>query len=222
MEYQRALELEPRDWETARLVSGLQMQLGQPELALEQLVRVADGLRDEGRLAEAAQAYEEVLNFGAKPASQAADSTASGNLDDVFAQFRREAADSLDEAQSDAQLMSGEALLVAGRTDEGIEALKLATRAPRLRFRAAALVARAYRSRGDRQSAIEWFERAAEAPSPDHAAAQALLYDLADALESMGEHSRALAIFLELATEASSYKDVLTRIKRLTTRETRG
>jgi hypothetical protein len=43
-----------------------------------------------------------------------------------------------------------------------------------------------------------------------------LLYDLADALEKDGEIARALAILLELQADAGDYRDVASRIDRLT------
>ena len=72
-----------------------------------------------------------------------------------------------------------------------------------------------YLDKGDRKHAIEWYERAAEAPAPDPSAHQALLYDLAAALESQGEHARALAVFLELQAEAGDYRDLTARLEHL-------
>jgi tetratricopeptide (TPR) repeat protein len=102
-----------------------------------------------------------------------------------------------------------------GMTAEAIKALELAVRAPRVRFEAASLLARLLLGRGDRREAIEWFERAAEAPAPTLEASRSLLYDLGGALESSGEHARALAVFLELQTEAGEYRDVARRVDRL-------
>lgn len=102
-----------------------------------------------------------------------------------------------------------------GLAEQAIEAFKLAARAPRYRFEAAALVARMYRERGCLDEAIEWFERAAEAPSDAPSAAHQLLYDLADVLEAAGETERSLAVLLELETNAGPYRDVAARIARL-------
>jgi hypothetical protein len=48
------------------------------------------------------------------------------------------------------------------------------------------------------------------------------LYELADALEAVGEISRALAICLELRAEAGDYQDVVTRVNRLAKVQARG
>ena len=63
--------------------------------------------------------------------------------------------------------------------------------------------------------AIEWLERAAEAPAPGQAEADELLYELGSILEDAGETSRALAVFLELQADAGEYRDVAARVERL-------
>ena len=47
----------------------------------------------------------------------------------------------------------------------------------------------------------------------------ALLYDLADVLASQGETSRAMAIFMEVESESSGYRDVRERIAQLSQAE---
>ena len=70
--------------------------------------------------------------------------------------------------------------------------------------------------------AIEWFERAAEAPAPSLDACRRLLYDLGDTLDGAGEQARALAVFLELQAESGTYRDVARRVERLTRLRTGG
>lgn len=106
--------------------------------------------------------------------------------------------------------------LEMGLQDEAIRAFEVAARSPRHRFRVGALVAKLYLDQGDRLHAIEWYERAAEAPAPDAASAHALLYDLATVLEAHGENARALAVFLELQAEAGDYRDLTARLEHLT------
>ena len=103
-----------------------------------------------------------------------------------------------------------------GMANEAMKELQAAVRSPRRRFEAAAMLGRLSRDGGRVNEAIDWFERAAEAPAPSIDASRKLLYDLGDALEVAGEHSRALAVFLELQTESGTYRDVGRRIERLT------
>jgi hypothetical protein len=70
--------------------------------------------------------------------------------------------------------------------------------------------------------AVEWFEKAAQAPAPTQEESYLLLFDLADALERQGEIARALAICLELQAEAGEYEDVDQRIERLSKVQARG
>jgi lipopolysaccharide biosynthesis regulator YciM len=102
-----------------------------------------------------------------------------------------------------------------GMTDEAIAALIVAAHDPRHRFEAGALLGRLFVKKNDLVHAVEWLERAAEAPAPGVNEARELLYDLGALLESSGETSRALAVFLELQSDAGEYRDVAARVERL-------
>jgi hypothetical protein len=151
-----------------------------------------------------------------------ADLAPPADLDAVFAAFREEAAQRGPAEAADEAFQRGLALHAAGRLDDCISALQTAARAPQLRFSAAALLGRVYASRNMTAEAIEWFERAAEAPAPTREEGQTLLYDLAASLERSGEVARALAIFMELQADAGSYRDVPARVTRLANAQTRG
>jgi tetratricopeptide (TPR) repeat protein len=120
------------------------------------------------------------------------------------------------------QLKLARTYLDTGMPEEAIGALEAASRSPRHRFEAASALARLYARRGDFGKAVEWFERAAEAPAPTTDAGRALLYDLGVALEASGEIARALAVFLELQADADRYRDVHARIGRLSRVQTGG
>ena len=102
-----------------------------------------------------------------------------------------------------------------GMRDEAMKALEVAARSPRHRFRAGAMLAKVYLDSGDRLQAIEWYERAVEAPAPTPAAHHALLYELATVLEAHGENARALGVLLELQSDAGEYRDVSKRLEQL-------
>jgi len=103
-----------------------------------------------------------------------------------------------------------------GAVAEAAAALQVAVRSPQCRFKAAAQLGRLSISRGDLHGGAEWLEQAASAPSPSPDETAAVVYDLADALDRAGEHVRALAIFMELESDAGSFRDVRTRIDQLT------
>ncbi len=106
--------------------------------------------------------------------------------------------------------------------DDAIQSLERASRSSRLRFEAASLLGRLHMDRGERSKALDWFERAAEAPAPTPEAGRALLYDLASALEAIGESGRALAVFGELDADVHGYRDVTQRLERLSRVQARG
>jgi hypothetical protein len=51
---------------------------------------------------------------------------------------------------------------------------------------------------------------------------QLLLYDLADVLETIGEHPRALTVCLELQAGGGDYRHLAARARRLTVSQRRG
>ena len=143
----------------------------------------------------------------------ARDAAGKGARDDAPRQSHEEAAEAYRLAQTYEEM---------NMPDDAIKALEQAVRSPRQRFDAASKLGRLYLSRKDHAHAIEWLERAAEAPAPTPDAGRALLYDLAKALETVGEHSRALAVFVELESESGGYRDVAGQIERLSKVQARG
>src|SRR5262249_49505568 len=87
------------------------------------------------------------------------------DLDAVFAAIRVEAPDGAS-VEAEQSLEHGRALHRAGQPDAAIASLRVATRSPALRFAAASLVGRILRETGKPREAVEWLERAAEAPPP--------------------------------------------------------
>jgi tetratricopeptide (TPR) repeat protein len=142
------------------------------------------------------------------------------NLDQVFAAIRQDA--SADPDFSTQHMTLAKTYLEIGMLDEAMASLQTAARSPRQRFEAAAALGRLYEKRGDSARAIEWLERAAEAQAPNADESRALLYDLGVLLDGAGETSRALAVFLELQSDAGDYRDVPVRIDRLARVQTGG
>ena len=150
------------------------------------------------------------------PPPPAAGQPESGDIDAVFGSMRDQASrrSGLDDAEK--EYKRGLALRSKGDIEGCIAALEKASRAPKLRFSAAWLIARLYRDRTQLPQALEWLERAAQAPAPNVADGHQLLFELADGLEKAGEGARALAVLLELQADAGAYRDIDQRIDRLT------
>jgi tetratricopeptide (TPR) repeat protein len=152
-----------------------------------------------------------------------ADAASKGrSLDQVFKEMRDEAGRSSAEEAAAEQYRLALTYRDLGMADEAVSALEQAARSPRQRFDACALLGRLYIESNDSARAIDWLERAAEAPAPTSDASRALLYDLAETLERTGEHARALAVFVELESESGGYRDVAGRIERLSKAQAKG
>lgn len=149
---------------------------------------------------------------GTTPPPEPAPAAPPPDLESVFADIRARVASEDDAAE---QYRAGVAHIRSGRIDDGIAALEAAARVPVMRFSAAAELGRLHISHGDVARGVEWLERAAEAPAPTGDDGHALLFELADALERLGESARALAILLELSADAPGYRDVHERVDRL-------
>jgi len=144
------------------------------------------------------------------PPARAAEPEAT-DLEGVFGNMRTRSG--LGEAEK--EYKRGLALRTAGDIDGCIQALEKASRAPKLRFGTSWLIARLYRERNQMPEALDWLERAAQAPAPTPDESHQLLFELAEALEKVGEVARALAVCMELQSDAGSYRDVDERIVRL-------
>jgi tetratricopeptide (TPR) repeat protein len=158
----------------------------------------------------------ELKETGAAPEKAAVPGSPSAqNLDAVFKDFRREVSKQTGASDAAEYLGLGKTYIEMGMVKEAIAALRAAARAPAHRFDAAATLGRLYLGQDDIPHAVEWLERAAEAPAPGATEACELLYELGSLLERTGETSRALAVFLELQADAGEYRDVAARVEHL-------
>ncbi len=142
--------------------------------------------------------------------------------DGAFDDFRREVTleDTAEAAEQHFKL--GLTYRELGMTAEAIQALEIAARSSRHLFRAASLIGRMYTEQGRLGQAIEWLERAAEAPATSIEDGRRLLYELGRTLEANDEAARALAVYLELQADADDYRDVGPRVERLSKLQAKG
>jgi tetratricopeptide (TPR) repeat protein len=144
------------------------------------------------------------------------------DLEHVFQDFRDEVTRQTGADDAAQHMRLAATYLEMGMEDDAIASLRQAARSPRHRFEAGVRLARLFKGRNDLSQAVEWMERAAEAPAASADAGLALLYDLAATLEGMGETARALAVFMELQADAGEYRDVAARVDRLSRVQTGG
>jgi tetratricopeptide (TPR) repeat protein len=152
---------------------------------------------------------------GAAESGDAAPAPAGlSGLERVFEGFRDEAVRYGVEGAAK-QFRQAVSLREAGDTGGAVRVLEQVVRVPRYRFKAAAELARIHRELGQVHEAVEWLERAAEAAPAATDESRELLYDLGLLLSEAGESERALAVFLELQSDAPDYRDVAIRVGRL-------
>ncbi len=168
------------------------------------------------RSADAEEDLSVVLDDIRPSGAAARPASADTDLDGVFGNMREQASkrSGLDDAEK--EYKRGLALRAAGDIDGCIQALEKASRAPKLRFGTSRLIARLYRDRDMLPQSLQWLERATQATAPTSDESHQLLYELAETLEKVGEGARALAVCMELQSEAGTYRDVGERIDRLT------
>ena len=154
----------------------------------------------------------------AAPAAQAAPMH-PGGLDGFFEGLREERGRDLQGLSAALAYDQASEHFNRGEVESAAECLRTAARDPQFRFRAASMLARIARDRRRFPEAVEWLERAAEAPAPTTEASHGLLYELADTLESSREDARALAVFIELQASVPGYRDVAERIAELARRQ---
>ena len=103
---------------------------------------------------------------------------------------------------------------------EDIDALESAAADPRQRFRAASELGRLYVGRGELRAGIDWLEHAAEVAPTTPEEGFAVIYELADALDRLGETARAMALLVELDADSGGYRDTRSRIEQLARAQT--
>ena len=164
-----------------------------------------------------AEPEPEPVELAVEPDTSAADG--NGQLDNVFSGMRGKALQDTsalppgDHAARNFRV--GQTYAAASMIKEAADAFEKAARDPRYRFRSAQSLGRLYRKHGMLNEAVEWLDIASEAPAPKIDEHRSALYELADALETIGEHTRALAVLLDLVAEQSDYRDARARIERL-------
>lgn len=226
--------------EAKRLAAKALVARGETRPAARLILSVADLHTREGRLPEALQAVREAAQLDpddaeiqeklaaaasvAEPAPTPAMPEPIGSLGDAlplesfFEELRGKVARD-QEVRAREQLDRGVECLADSRFDEAIASFEEAARTPAMRFQASSHLARICLGRDELQAAVDWLERALEAPAPVPEDRVALMYDLADTLARQGEGSRAMALFMEVESELSGYRDVRDRIAQLSQAE---
>ena len=180
------------------------------EQAAEPAAPVEDSLRDDAPPASTTRCSRRPS--GRRPASSPDADEYVAELEAVFADMQHHTDERVVAEQ---QLAAGRVFLAAGLVSEAARAFERASLEPRSRFAAALALAELHKSRSQMLDAVGWYEQAAMAPVPDAAVKRAVLYDLAESLEALGETDRALGVLLDLLSQVEDYRDARARLDRL-------
>jgi tetratricopeptide (TPR) repeat protein len=229
-EYQRIVEAQPRDWNSANALGDLFVRSKQVDKGIAQYTRIADQLAAEGFLPKAAALYKKILKF--KPDEEAAllksaDVAArQGLLADAKAAFRtvverrRQQGDAKGAAEISIRIGTLDPDDLDARLGAARAAIEIGDLATALgQFRD---VAKAYETQGNAAAALAAYEAAFELDDSDddvrrrlldgyleagdlakaHGAARgaAELKRVVSALERAGESDRVLEVLAEIAT----------------------
>lgn len=141
-------------------------------------------------------------------------------LEDVFERLREEARPPRG-TEGRQQVAVGRTFLAAGMTEPALEAFGRACADADARAVAALALGETYEDLGDPASALEWYERAADAQESPEGERLAAMRRLAEFLEGAGEPVRALAVWLEVSTLCPDDREASDRVARLAAEEGR-
>ena len=139
-------------------------------------------------------------------------------LEEVFREFQKGVAEQLSEEDSDTHFNLGIAYKEMGLIPEAIREFQIASRDPGYFVECCSMIGVCYVEQGIPTSAVDWFERALQAPSLEPEPRMALRYDLASALELAGDVGRAYGVLEEIESERAGFRDVQERLSSLSQR----
>lgn len=146
------------------------------------------------------------------------DAAAQRDFDDMLVGFRAEAAETSGEADPEAHVELGVALLQMGLVDDAVREFQVAARAPDPPVRAFELLGECFLEKGLHSVAVRVLNRALRLPGhPDHELL-GVLYQLGVAYQSVEEHAEALDCFERVFSVDIDFRDVGERMEEVRAR----
>jgi tetratricopeptide (TPR) repeat protein len=140
-----------------------------------------------------------------------ADEGAARPLEEVFEGMRAQASSTHD-VDGRQQLALGTTYLAAGLIDQAVAAYARAAHDPTARLEACSALGEIFEDARDYGPAIEWLERAVDAPDATEEARLSVMRRLAAVLEAADEPARALAVWLEILTSHPDDAEAAARV----------
>jgi pilus assembly protein FimV len=139
------------------------------------------------------------------------------SIEDLFKEFQKGVAEQVQEGDYDTHFNLGLAYREMGLLDEAIGEFQLSSKSADYLVESASMVGACYVEKGLPSQAVEWYERALNAPNLSSEIEVGLRYELGRAHEAGGDVSLALARYTEVLAVNPAYRDVADRITRLHT-----
>jgi len=165
--------------------------------------------RDDVRIRQMKRRYRELREAGEEAQARAA---AKALLDFELGSYAERAANYPTDYAIKFEL--GRRQLLVGQIEEAISSLQQAQRDARHRIQALNLLGKAFARKGWHRQAVENYEKALQF-EPREERSKELHYNLAEALETMGDKEKALDHLSAVAQMEYTYKDVRDRVERL-------
>lgn len=187
-----------------------------PQPAAQDLLTDADGeaLLDDDDLSALTAALDSEL-FEDAVAEPVPDEGAEQSVDEVFAQFREQVSELVDDEDHQTHYDLGIAYKEMGLLDEAIDEFSQAVRSKDKLREACVMLARCHGERGDAADAESWYRKAIELPCDDASSDASLRYEFGELMLGLAKTDEALTLFRDVMASDPSFRDVQSRVAEL-------
>ncbi len=135
------------------------------------------------------------------------------NLENILGDFRQGIQEQFSDEDYETHYNLGIAYMEMGLTDEALTEFQIAAKDPERTVDCASMLGIGFMEKGLPAQAINWFKKGLEVTGEDSEGSLGLKYDLALAFEANGENGEALALFEEVSSVDSAYREVEEKIQ---------
>ncbi len=137
------------------------------------------------------------------------------SLRDIFQEFQQSVRENLPEEDYETHYNLGIAYKEMGLLDEALTEFDLAARSPAFFTDAVSMTALIFKERGDMGAAMQAFLSALARLGQDDVARKGLLWELAELYEDMGNHDKAVELYLSIYELDSEFQSIQDKLREL-------
>lgn len=139
----------------------------------------------------------------------------AGILNDIFNEFKKGVDDQLDADDYETRYNLGIAYKEMGLVDEAIREFQVASADKGRTIECCSMLGLCFMEKGDADAAVRWFEKGLTGNGHTPEQLLGLHFDLAQALESLGDTARALEAYRKVHKQNPNHRNVGERIRKL-------